>query len=463
MKRFKHVSMRRLMTTIFSLLTFLFLLGPPAQAATSQFIIKGNTSEKVIALTFDDGSDGTNFSKILSVLSKHNVKATFFLTGSGTNNHPSVVKTAVNNGHDIGNHSFNHPDFTTLSTTQMLSQLSQTETIIKNTTGKSTKPFFRAPYGATNATVLNTVGNAGYTYTLHWTIDSLDWTGNSAATIINLVMTRVQPGTIVLMHTGDGASGTSTALETIIPQLKNQGYRFVTISQLLGLQSVPPSGGTTYTVKAGDTLYAIALRYGVTVAQLTSANNITNANLISVGQVLRIPGTGTTTPPPTGTTNYTVKAGDTLSGIAARYGVTVAQLASANNITNVNLIRVGQVLRIPGTTGGPVTPPPATGTTNYTVKSGDTLSGIAVRYGVTVAQIASANNITNTNLIRVGQVLKIPGTTPPPATTVRYTVKSGDTLYAIAIRYNTTVQRLVTANNLSNANLLSIGQVLIIK
>lgn len=167
-------------------------------AATSQFVMKGDTSEKAIALTFDDGSDGTNFNKILSILSKHNIKATFFLTGSGTNNHPSVVRTAVNSGHDIGSHSFNHPDFTTLSTTQMLSQLSQTETIVKNQTGKTTKPFFRAPFGATNTTVLNTVGNAGYTHTLHWTIDNLDWTGNSAATITNLIMNRVQPGNIVL-------------------------------------------------------------------------------------------------------------------------------------------------------------------------------------------------------------------------------------------------------------------------
>lgn len=390
-------------------MTFLFLLGPPIQAVTSQFIAKGNTSEKVVALTFDDGSDGTNFNSILSILSKHNIKATFFLTGSGTNSHPTTVKNAVNNGHDIGNHSYNHPDFTTITTTQMLSQLSQTETIVKNHTGKTTKPFFRAPFGATNATVLNTVGNAGYTYTLHWTIDSLDWTGNSATTITNLIMNNIQPGSIVLMHTGDGASGTPGALETIIPRLKNMGYRFVTISQMMGIQNLPTTGGTSYSVKSGDSLYAIALRYGVTVAQLVAENNITNPNLI----------------------------------------------------------RVGQVLRIPGTSGGTVVnPPPTTGTTNYTVKSGDTLYAIALRFDTTVAKIATENNLSNINFIRVGQVLKVPGlpssSTPASNGTVRYTVKAGDTLYAIAARYNTTVQRIVSANGLSNPNLIRVGQVLVI-
>lgn len=175
---------------------------------------------------------------------------------------------------------------------------------------------------------------------------------------------------------------------------------------------------------------------------------------------------GIQTLPTTRGTSYTVKSGDTLYAIALRYGASVAQLASANNITNTNLIRVGQVLRIPGTSGGPVTPPPATGTTNYTVKAGDTLYAIALRFNTTTAKIASANNITNVNLIRVGQVLKIPSSQtvpqPPPATTVRYTVKLGDTLYAIAIRYNTTVQRIVSANGLANANLIRVGQVLII-
>lgn len=482
---------------LYVLVAFFFFFStllPLAQAAPSNYITKGNTTEKVVAFTFDDGSDGTNFNRIVSILAKHNIKATFFLTGSGANSHPQPVRDVINAGHDIGNHSYSHPDFTTISTTEMLNQLNRTETVISNITGTSTKPFFRAPYGSTNSTVLNTVGNAGYTYTLHWTIDTIDWTGNSATDIHNRVMNNMVPGAIVLMHTGAGAAGTPQALETMIPALKNMGYRFVTISELLRINgnpsvpTLPETGGTTnYTVRSGDTLYAIALRYNTTVARIVAANNITNPNLIRVSQVLRIPTTSTTptptpptTPPPTSTTTYTVRSGDTLYAIALRYGTTVQQLVSLNNISNPNLIRVGQVLRLPssGGTPTPTSPPPTTpsqppssGTQNYTVRSGDTLYAIALRYGTTVQQLVSLNNISNPNLIRVGQVLRIPGgtgggtttPTPPPTTGTRYTVRAGDTLYVIALRYGTTVSSLVNANNISNPNLIRVGQVLVIR
>ena len=463
---------RRLFGVILSLLLLFTLSATPALAATSQIIYQGSTSNKVVALTFEDGSDGYNIQSILNTLSANNIKATFFLTGQGAENHPQAIKNIVSAGHDIGNHSYNHPDFTTVATTEMTNQLTRTETIITNLTGKSTKPFFRAPFGSYNSTVLQTVGNAGYTYTFQWTIDSLDWTGNSATDIYNRVINNIVPGAIVLMHTGYGANGTTAALPNIINQLRAMGYSFVTLSQLMNTTSTPGTGtGTSYTVKAGDTLYAIALRYGVTVQAIVNANGLTNANLIRVGQVLTIPGTGTPTTPttPTTGTSYTVKAGDTLYAIALRYGVTVQTIINANGITNANLIRVGQVLTIPGTsTPTTPTPPttPTTGTT-YTVKAGDTLYAIALRYGVTVQQIVTANNITNANLISIGQVLTIPGTGTPttpttPTTRTSYTVKAGDTLYAIALRYGVTITQLVNANGIANPNLIRVGQVLII-
>jgi peptidoglycan/xylan/chitin deacetylase (PgdA/CDA1 family) len=109
-------------------------------------------------------------------------------------------------------------------------------------------------------------------------------------------------------------------------------------------------------------------------------------------------------------TTYTVRAGDTLSSIAARHGTTVSALAAANNIANPNLIRVGQVLRIPSAVPPPA-PAPIAGT--YTVRAGDTLFSIAARHGTTVSALAAANNIANPNLIRVGQVLVIPGAGSP--------------------------------------------------
>jgi polysaccharide deacetylase family sporulation protein PdaB len=376
----------------------------PVSAAPAQTVTRGSTTEKVVALTFDDGSDGTNINRILQTLSSHNVKATFFLTGTGMNNHPQSIRNIVNQGHDIGNHSYSHPDFTTLSASQIRSQLQRTEDAARNLTGRSTKPFFRPPYGAYNSTVLQHVGDAGYRYSFMWTIDTIDWTGNSSSDIVNRVMSRITPGAIILMHTGAGASGTPSALPTIITRLKSQGYRFVTLSQLTNL---PASGSQTYTVRSGDTLYSIARRFNTTVARLASANNISNTNLIRVGQVLIIPGTGGgSTPPPSSPVTYTVRSGDTLYSIARRYNTTVAQLASLNNISNPNLIRVGQVLTIPGSSGGSTSPPPSSSVT-YTVRSGDTLSSIARRYNTTVARLASVNNLSNPNLIRVGQVLTI--------------------------------------------------------
>ena len=256
-----------------------------SEAASSKVYTRVYTTQKVVALTFDDGSDGTNIPTILNILSNYNVKATFFLTGKAVLNHPSRIKSIVAKGHAIGNHSYSHPYFTKISTTSMKSQLTKTETLIKNLTGKSTKPYFRPPYGAYNTLVLQTVGSIGYTKTIKWNIDTIDWDGRSAYRIYSKVLNNIVPGSIVLMHAGAGAKYTPAALPTMIKGLKAKGYRFVTIPQLMSIAS----SQTIYVVQAGDTLYAIAKKYGVTVQQIADANHIANVNLIYVGQVLIIP------------------------------------------------------------------------------------------------------------------------------------------------------------------------------
>ncbi len=200
-----------------------------------------------------------------------------------------------------------------------------------------------------------------------------------------------------------------------------------------------------YTVVAGDNLYTIARRYGLTVSELKSLNNLTS-DILSIGQKLQVK-EGT---PSTNTTFYIVKAGDNLYSIARQYGLTVGELKSLNNLTS-DLLSIGQQLIVKN--GSNET---ASGTT-YTVKSGDNLYQIALNYGVTVNDLMNANNLSST-LLRVGQVLKIP-TTSSNATV--YTVVAGDNLYSIARRYNTSVQAIMNANNLSST-LLSIGQKLII-
>jgi predicted chitinase/LysM repeat protein len=189
---------------------------------------------------------------------------------------------------------------------------------------------------------------------------------------------------------------------------------------------------TTYSVRSGDTLSGLAQRFKTSVGELQKKNGIKDANLIRVGQRLAVDGFQAAAPARSGgkATSYTVRSGDTLSGIADRFKTTTAALAKANNISNPNKIYVGQKLTIPGAGGGaaPVTqkPTPSKGST-YTVRSGDTLSGIASRHGTTTKALQQANNIADPNKIYVGQKLTIPGRTggtggtggtskPPPST-----------------------------------------------
>ena len=167
---------------------------------------------------------------------------------------------------------------------------------------------------------------------------------------------------------------------------------------------VPVGPTFTYAVAPGDTLYSIALRYDTTVDVLVSLNSLTSADDIKVGQKLQIPGSG---PTPVATevpvaTVHVVQRGETLYSIALRYGVPMADVMEANGITNPDRIRVGQELQIPGV--ALPTPTPRT----HVVQRGETLLAIALRYGVTMQELQAANGISDPDLIKVGQALIIP-------------------------------------------------------
>lgn len=163
---------------------------------------------------------------------------------------------------------------------------------------------------------------------------------------------------------------------------------------------------------------------------------------------------------PSTSSTYKVKSGDTLSGIAAKFGTTTKALQNLNGITNANKIYAGQVLKVKGATKAK--------TSTYTVKSGDTLSDIAVRYGMTTKALQNLNNISNPNKIYAGQKLKITGSakkaTPKKKTTPKYhTVKSGDTVSGLAVKYGTTQKQIVSWNKLVSADKINIGQKLRVK
>ena len=256
----------------------------------------------------------------------------------------------------------------------------------------------------------------------------------------------------------------------------------------------------TYVVKSGDTLWGIANQFGLTVANLKAMNNL-SSDTIFVGQQLKVKGGSTTTPAPDPTPTpdptpdpgnssvYTVKSGDSLWGIANKNGVSVANLKAWNNLSS-DMIFVGQKLTIKGGTGT-VTPPttPPTGNTGnnngnagsttgtYTVVSGDSLWAIANKNGVSVANLKAWNNLT-TDTIFVGQKLTIKGgtttaptnpTTPPAGnsnsgstTSGTYTVVSGDSLWAIANKNGVSVANLKAWNKLTTDTIF-VGQKLTIK
>jgi LysM repeat protein len=196
-----------------------------------------------------------------------------------------------------------------------------------------------------------------------------------------------------------------------------------------------------YTVKKGDSLWKIANKYNTTVEKLKSANNL-KTNTLSVGQKLVIPSISVS---PEVSDTYIVQKGDSLWSIANKFNMTVSELKNLNNLTN-NLLSIGQVLKIKDSYNN--------GKTTYTVQKGDSLWVIANKYGITTEELKSYNNLTS-NLLSIGQVLKIPqGKT---STENIYTVKKGDSLWTIANRYNTTVEKIKVLNNLTS-NLLSIGQ-----
>lgn len=215
------------------------------------------------------------------------------------------------------------------------------------------------------------------------------------------------------------------------------------LASYVGVPYTPPNGqgnmGNYYVVKKGDTLYGIARSYGISLDELKAANNLTS-NTLTVGSTLVIPSKQNEN---TSQDYYIVQPGDTLYKIANKYNMTVNELKTLNNLTN-NVLNIGQRLKVVKNDM------PAANV--YIVKSGDSLYSIAKRYGVSVDELKRVNNKTS-NLLTIGESLKIPLDNQDNN---YYTVKSGDSLWSISQKFNTTVDNLKRLNNL-NSNILSIG------
>ena len=235
------------------------------------------------------------------------------------------------------------------------------------------------------------------------------------------------------VKSGDTLSGIASQYNTTVNQIVSLNQlsnpNLIYVGQVLKLKNSQTTNSSssssstaattvgTYTVKAGDTLSAIASRYSTSSSTLASLNSLSNPNLIYVGQVLKVSSNASTSSSTSSSANstvttaasYTVKAGDTLSAIAAKYGTTYQALASTNSISNPNDIYVGQVIKVSATATAASSQAASSTSSNgsYTVKSGDTLYGIALANGLNWQTLAKQNGISDPNVIFVGQKLSL--------------------------------------------------------
>ena len=189
------------------------------------------TDEKKVALSFDAAWGNEDTQRILEILAKHNIHVTFFATGGWVESYPDDVKAILNAGHELGNHSENHKNMSQLSNDEKEQEIMKVHDKVKNLTGYEMF-LFRPPYGDYDNDVIKTATKCGY-YPIQWDVDSLDWKDYGVDSIISTVCTNkhLGNGSIILCH--NGAKYTADALDTLITNIKGQGYEIVPVSELI--------------------------------------------------------------------------------------------------------------------------------------------------------------------------------------------------------------------------------------
>lgn len=197
----------------------------------------GPAGSKLVALTFDDGPHPRYTEKILAILAKYSIPATFFFIGSNVEYFPEVARKVAAAGHEIGNHTQNHPHLQKIDDARLLKEIQSAQEVIRRTTGV-VPVLFRAPEGRLTRQRKEMIRNAGLR-AIFWSVDTLDWKGTASEAIAAGVMHNVHGGDIILCHDYVGKSSTTlAALEKFIPALLEQGYEFVTVSQLIASDEV---------------------------------------------------------------------------------------------------------------------------------------------------------------------------------------------------------------------------------
>lgn len=189
---------------------------------------KQKANQKRIALTYDDGPHHLYTLQILEELEKYGAHATFFVLGNRAEFHPDIVLETMEAGHEIGNHSWSHPKFSGLSKKQIVNQIEKTQDVVHSITGEY-PTFVRTPYGSMSDSILNAINMP----VVLWSVDPKDWKVSSSKAVIDNVLNNVEDGSIILLH--DTYEHTVSATATIVETLSEEGYEFVTVTELLGL------------------------------------------------------------------------------------------------------------------------------------------------------------------------------------------------------------------------------------
>lgn len=277
---------------------------------------------------------------------------------------------------------------------------------------------------------------------------------NYAQAVTNAVLEYIgkQPTNTVTVKRGDSLYNIAQKYNTTVDAIKklnNLTSNSLSVGQVLIIPDGKEDNYNYYIVRNGDTLYSIGKQFNLTVDELKRLNNLLGTTL-SVGQQLIINGEEEL---PSGEQTYNVQSGDTLYSIARRFGLTVDELKEKNNLISDEL-SIGQILEV----GNNEIEIP-TEEVSYIVQSGDNLYSIARKYNVSLDELMEYNNL-KTNLLSIGQVIKIPGENINNVSNL-YVVQSGDSLWSIAKKFDTTVDSIRDKNNLTS-NLLFVGQNLII-
>ena len=209
-----------------------------------------HTEGPYIAITFDDGPSATLTPKLLDLLATRHIKVTFFVIGENVAEHPEIVARAAREGHEIGNHSWSHPNFGKMSDDNVRSQLRRTDDAIRSATGNR-PTLMRPPYGSITAREKHWIHDEfGYRIIL-WDVDPYDWKRPGPAVVRNRILKETQPGSIVLSH--DIHPGTIEAMPSTLDALEAKGFKFVTVSELIRMATPqashpsPQPGGNTPT------------------------------------------------------------------------------------------------------------------------------------------------------------------------------------------------------------------------